>query len=446
MEIYPITDVGASTRVRPTIIVFALLLCMVGCRKESEDFSNPNSMKCQTYLSQFETVWQGMNQSYMFWSEDTVDWDARYDKYHDVFAAFDARSSSNPVTQTEYQTAWNGLFEGILDHHLTGRFYSSKDRIEAWVSPGSTEVYARPGYHWTDRNKQLRALQLQPGIESYYGFDPISDPEIPGSYFCLLPGSLPGKYIAYFRFTNFYFSNMVSYLSALPASMQVSAQMPAISFYGERYSEGVSGSRGWANRDEVESLIIDVRGNGGGQVTDLMPVIGSLTQGNTQVGYTRVKEGLGRLDLSAWTQYYVKMPEKHLSKQKPIVLLADMNSVSCAELATLVVKNLPNGTVIGERTWGGMGALWPNSDNLHDVFYNGCFGDYDYWQYGATYATKTFAFYVYTSTFQFVDKNYVSLEGHGIEPDIEVPYDEVKLRNGVDTQLERALLYLKTGR
>ncbi len=436
-------------RKRVTLVLALLpLLCMVGCRKESEDFSNPNGMKSQTYLAQFDAVWQGMNQSYMFWSEDTVDWDARYDKYHDVFAAFDSRPSSKPVTQSEYQAAWDGLFSGILDHHLTGRFYSSKDRIEAWVSPGSSEVYARQGYHWTDRSKQLKALKLQPGIENYYGFEPasINNSNIPGSYFCLLPGKEVGKYIAYFRFTNFYFNEMVSCLGYMQPSDQVSAQMPVVSFYGERYYEGVSGTRGWANRDEVESLIIDVRGNGGGDVSDLMPIIGSLTQGNTHVGYTRVKEGLGRLDLSAWTQYYVKMPDKHLSKQKPIVLLADMNSVSCAELATLVVKNLPNGTVIGERTWGGMGALWPNSDSMHDVFYNGCFGDYDYWQYGATYATKTFAFYVYTSTFQFVDKDHVSLEGHGIEPDIEVPYDEVKLRNGVDTQMERALQFLRTGR
>lgn len=431
-----------------TIVLLALLsvLTLVGCRKESEDFSNPNSMKCQTYLAQFEAVWQGMNQSYMFWSVDTVDWDARYDKYHDVFADFDNRSTS--VTSAEYQAAWDSLFSGILDHHLTGRFYTPKGRFEAWVQPGSREVYSRPGYHWTDRGKQLRALQLQAGISNYYGFDPIAvnDSEIPGSYFCLLPGKEVGKYIAYFRFTSFSFNNLVTYLSALSPSDQVSAQMPVVSFYGERYYDGMSGSRGWANRDEVEGLIIDVRGNGGGNVGDLMPVIGSLTQSNTQVGYTRVKEGLGRLDLSAWTQFYVKMPDKHLSKAKPIVMLADMNSVSCAELATLVVKNLPNGTVIGERTWGGMGALWPNSDDMHDVFYNGCFGDYEYWQYGSTYSTKNFAFYVYTSTFQFVDKNYVSLEGYGIEPDIVEPYDEAKLRNGIDTQLERALVYLRTGR
>ena len=435
---------------------FRQLLClalvvMVGltsCRKDSEfeDMVNPNNRVCKTYLQQFDAVWNGMSQGYVFWGRDTVDWDLRYEQYKPVFEAFDARPASRPVTQAEYQQAYEGLFEGLLDHHLFGKFCVPKGKFEATVNPGKND-YVHDSWAGYERAVQLQVLQsradLVPG--SYCAYDPedYGDFEIPGTYFALLKVS-PGKMIAYFRFTNFYLGNIYTYLSAL--QRQESVQAPLRKFYGSRYWEGISSLTGYANNDSVVGLIIDLRGNGGGHTSDLEPFIGSLSQSTTQVGYTRVKDGFGRLDYSPWSEYTIDCPRMHLKELKPIVVLSDINSVSCAELATLLIKNLPNGTFIGERTYGAVGALLPRSDVSHDNFYSGCFGDYDYFKYDKEiYRYKEiFGYYVYTSTYHMVDKDFNDIEGIGVPPDIEVKYDMHGLMyNHVDNQMDAAVDFIK---
>ena len=435
---------------------FRQLLClalvvMVGltsCRKDSEfeDMVNPNNRVCKTYLQQFDAVWNGMSQGYVFWGRDSVDWDFRYEQYKPIFEAFDARPASQPVTQAEYQQAYEGLFEGLLDHHLYGKFCVPKGKFEAIVNPGKND-YVHDTWAGYERAVQLQVLQsradLVPGSYCAYEPEDYGDFEIPGTYFALLKVS-PGKMIAYFRFTNFYLYNIFYYREALQRAE--SAQTPLRKFYGSRYWEGISSLTGYANNDSVVGLILDLRGNTGGHTSDLEPFIGSLAQTPTQVGYTRVKDGFGRLDYSPWSEYTINCPQRHLQEQKPIVVLSDINSVSCAELATLLIKNLPNGTFIGERTYGAVGALLARSDVSHDNFYSGCFGDYDYFKYDKEiYRYKEiFGYYVYTSTYHMVDKDYNDIEGIGVPPDIEVKYDMHGLMyNHVDNQMDAAVDFIK---
>jgi hypothetical protein len=427
-----------------------LAVSLVSCRKEPLDMVNPNSRICKSYLQQFETVWQGMDQGYVFWDKDTVDWDERYEKFRPVFEAFDARPANNPVTQSEYWEAYTGLFEGLLDHHLTGRFYTAKGiprgACEAWVSPGQNDYYHPTGISY-ERSLQLDILQKKAIPGTYLASDPFSYAplDFPGSYFCLIKGKNEGELIAYFRFTNFYIMQLYAYHSALPNSY--TAQAPIKAFYGPRYNEGITAGAGYANNDSVVGLIIDLRGNGGGSVADLEPIIGSLAQSDTRVGYTRVKEGFGRLDYSAWSESIVKCPSLHLNKEKPIVVLADVTSVSCAELATMLIKSLPNGVFIGERTYGAVGGLYSGgSTNVyHDLFYGGCFGDYDYFDNGPDPYSDIFSYYVYTSTFHMVDKDFNDVEGVGVKPDIEIKYNRKRLESGYDDQLDRAIRYIRVG-
>ena len=435
-------------------ILLMTVLCFVSCRKEPLDsFVNPNKFTCKTYLQQFEMVWQGMDQGYVFWDRDTVDWDARYDEYRPIFAAFDARPANNPVTINEYWNAYTGLFEGLLDHHLTGRFYAPKGlprgQCEAWVSPGTNSYQHETSSAW-ERSKQLAILQKKAISGTYFGYNPDDDYNIPGTYTCLLPGQNEGEMIAYFRFTNFYmlqmYTNYMIYGNQIPG--YITAQEPAKKFFGPRYFEGMTSEASYANNDSVIGIIFDLRGNGGGSVADLEPIIGSLTQSPTVVGYTRVKEGFGRLDYSAWAESVVGCPNQHLKTAKPIVVLADITSVSCAEIATMLIKSLPNGVFIGERTYGAIGGLYSGgSTNVyHDLFYNGCFGDYDYFKDGPDPYAGIFSYYIYTSTFHMVDKDFNDVEGIGVQPDIEVRYNSRRLDEGIDNQLDRAIRYIKTGR
>jgi hypothetical protein len=431
-------------------LFFALvvLVGMTSCRKESEvsDLVNPNSRTCKTYTQQFEAVWNGMSQGYVFWGRDTVDWDARYDQFKPIFEEFDARPANKPVSAAEYNAAYQGLFAGLLDHHLYGMFTVPRAQYEVYVNPGMNN-YSHDMDPYTERREELKILRnrndLVPG--SYYAYDPEDyvSFSIPGMY-CALIKLKTNKNVAYFRFTNFYLSNVHEYYSVI--SQGESVQEPLRQFFGPRYWEGISSEGSYANDETVVGLIIDLRGNGGGNTSDLLPFIGSLSQSSTLVGYTRVKDGFGRLDYSPWSKYVVGCPKLHLRSEKPIVVLADINSVSCAELATMLIKNLPNGTFIGERTYGAVGALWPDSQRQHDYFYSGCFGDYEYFQYGSSiYRYKDiYPYYVYTSTYHMVDCDYNDIEGVGVQPDIEVPFNSSTLMDGhKDSQLNRAVDYLR---
>ena len=423
------------------------MVCLVSCRKESEvsEMINPNSRICKTYTQQFEAVWNGMSQGYVFWGRDTVDWDARYEQFKPVFEEFDARPANRPVSAEEYNAAYRGLFEGLLDHHLYGMFSVPRAQYEAFVNPGKNDYYHDMD-SYSERREELKLLRERLDLvpNSYYAYDPEDyvSFSIPGMY-CALIKLKTNKNIAYFRFTNFYLSNVHEYYSVIDHGESV--QEPLRKFYGPRYWEGISESS-YANDETVVGVIIDLRGNGGGSTADLVPFIGALSQSSTLVGYTRVKDGFGRLDYSPWSKYVVGCPRQHIREEKPIVVLADINSVSCAELATMLIKNLPNGTFIGERTYGAVGALWPDSEHQHDYFYSGCFGDYDYFQYGSSiYRYKDYyPYYVYTSTYHMVDCDYKDIEGVGVQPDIEVRFDRnALLTNKKDVQLNRAVDYLR---
>lgn len=409
--------------IRVALFLAGMAVLCCSCRKDPIELDNPNSPSASvqtTLLDRFELLWHGMDNGYVFWSHDTVDWDARYAKYRPVFEELSANAN---VTWQELQPALDGLMEGLVDHHLYAQLIAPNG-ASAYTSPGNKELHARPYYHYTDRAAQVAALSSIAGVDSLMKWD--GDDYTPGNWACVFPGSRAGKKIAYFRLSGFSVSSMWNMRSQLPN--KVSSQAPIKAFYGTNYGNGVNAT-GWVTKNHVEALILDLRANGGGNAVDLELVGGSLTQSSTTVGYTRVKEGPGRLDMGAWCKFYIRTPEGHLATAKPIVVLADCNSASCAELTTLLIKTLPNGTFIGDRTMGATCALTPGAFN---TFHSGCFGDA--FKYG---------YYVYTSTYDMVGLDHKSLEGVGVTPDIEVPYDAAQLAQGHDTQLERAIDYLR---
>lgn len=415
----------------------ALVCLFTSCRKEPLDIQSPNTRRCSSYLEQFEAVWEGVDHTYVLWARDTVDWDARYEKFRPVFEAFDARDN---VTPEEYQAAWDAFMGGLLDHHMAVILYNPRN--------GGYRIAVRPASnsytHITDRAAQVAALKSQPGVTDFVECSE-RNPYM-NSVFCLLPGSEQGKKIAYLRFSEFAFSELFED-DTLPNKDVIEA--PIRAFYGDDYTHGIT--NGAAARSDVESIIIDLRGNPGGNTADLSPIIGSLMQEHFHFGYSRYKEGLGRLDYSGWMRFDIPRPDHYLPEAKKVVVLSDINSVSCAELSTNLIKSLPKGTFIGERTYGGTCALSPNTDVTFDIYYTGCFGDKNLFPVagigtGKPTHPEDFAYYVYSGTFDVVTKEYKSLEGVGEQPDIEVRYDAAALQAGRDTQLEAALKYLREGK
>ncbi|MBP5535729.1 MAG: hypothetical protein J6X62_02955 [Bacteroidales bacterium] len=401
---------------RLILIIAATAILLGGCRKENPVLENPNAVNCTTYVQQFDAIWHGLDNGYVFWGRDTTDWDAAYNNLRPLFEQFDADGGA---TNSELQKAYEELLLPLIDHHLTVQVRNLKTGGLIYVQPGSHEVRQRPEYHNTPYDEQISALKRQEGITQLREWSGDV-----ASCFALLPHK-GSKKIAYLRISSFSLLSLQSYVGY--GQYPSSALDPVRYFYGT-VCDGMSPSA-WANDNNVAALIIDLRGNGGGNAAELSPLFGSLAQEDVLWGYTRIKDGLGRLDYSPWAPFHIRCPENHLKEPKPIVVLVDMNSVSCSEISTQVVKLLPNGTVIGERTWGGTCPLLPGQYNL---LYSGVFGD-----------IRQYGYYVYTSNFDLVTTEYKSLEGVGVEPDIVVPFDYDALSRGIDNQLEAALSYLR---
>ena len=187
---------------------------------------------------------------------------------------------------------------------------------------------------------------------------------------------------------------------------------------------------------KLGGVIIDLRGNQGGSTSDFPFALGALRpSGGMYVGKERFKRGTGRLD------YSVPMPavmdtytdEHYVVDDQPIVILTNCRSVSMSELTALSAKSLKNAKIIGKRTWGGLCGLTSNSNNT--LNYSGKIGVED----------KT-PVYVYCPTLAMMTADDQILEGVGVVPDIEVDFDDKQfLATGKDSQLERALQYIRNG-
>ena len=180
-----------------------------------------------------------------------------------------------------------------------------------------------------------------------------------------------------------------------------------------------------------------MRNNPGGMTHDANYVLGALLpSGGLLYGWTRFKRGVGRYDYSPLMPMHMPtMDAPHeVIDDKPIVILTNARSISMSEMTTLSAKQVKNAIVIGRRTFGGLCGLLPNKYNTEN--YSGHRG-----------VEGTTPVYVYMPTVCVLDMDKKSLDGIGIEPDIEVGFDYEEFeRTGMDSQFDRALEYIRTGK
>jgi hypothetical protein len=187
---------------------------------------------------------------------------------------------------------------------------------------------------------------------------------------------------------------------------------------------------------QLKGVIIDVRNNGGGNTGDYQYVLGSmLPSGGHTFASARFKTGIGRFDYSPLTPEVFKTREDaHETITEPIVVLANGNSVSMAEITSLGAKAIPNARLIGTRTHGGL-CLLMSDPSAYSVNYASSVG-----------IQNQTPFWAYIPANTTISNDYGILEGIGVTPDFEVQLDQNLLQTtGRDNQLERALLYIRTG-
>jgi tricorn protease len=148
-----------------------------------------------------------------------------------------------------------------------------------------------------------------------------------------------------------------------------------------------------------EALVVDVRGNGGGNISQML--IERLHRELLGTSFDRVSD---------YTRTYPKAVF-----YGPKVCLLNETSASDGDIFPYMFRQTGLGPLIGKRTWGGVVGITGRGPLLD----------------GGTVFVPEFA----TAT---VDGKYV-IEGHGVDPDIVVENDAASVISGRDPQLERGI-------
>lgn len=397
------------------LLAFAAILAtsLSGCRKDFPTTVDPRQQIISDWSDAFQGFWDGMNYNYVFWSVDPTNWDDVYAKYKPQFAGLKVADSTDDAKAI-------GLFKELsgtlIDHHMGITIKTDNTLVS--FSPAMNEITKRTYYH-DMYNKELLYKVADRNETSGRISNLVYEQQYPNptseDYVDMLSYLIDDD-VAYMTFNTF----------AIAGSIHLDPEGPI----ARAYNNFINIINSTPN---LKGIIIDVRENGGGSTEDFNYIVTPFLKTRTIFGYTRSKNGLGRLDYTPWAPMELD-PRKQVFNRSidiPIVVLVDLHSVSMSEISSLALKQIPNGYVIGERTWGGHGPLGSEFDSHYA-------GRFD------VGANKIIS--VYTSTWMGVDSKKDCYEGIGIKPDVEVLFDLEAMKNGVDNQLERALLFIHSGK
>lgn len=188
-----------------------------------------------------------------------------------------------------------------------------------------------------------------------------------------------------------------------------------------RYSS-FSGSAGTAfltqmfvNFKETAGLIIDVRDNPGGDLTNVESFIRHFIDKPITGGYIRHKTGPGHNEFSEPYPMNYEPAQVGVIWLKPVVVLTNRSTFSAANNFVSIMKDLDQVTVIGDTTGGGCGM--PYSSEIP-----------------VGWGVRFSAVPIYNSKMELTE--------FGIAPHIHVDMEPEMEAKGIDTILESAIAYI----
>ena len=249
-----------------------------------------------TPTGNFEALWEIMDEHYCFFSYKQIDWQAVYNKYK-------VRVSDKMSENQLFEVCCDMLSE-LRDGHVNLSYSMDYGRYWAWQ-----EGYPK---NFSD-TLERRYLGTDYKIASSLRYRVLDDN------------------IGYIRYDSF---------------------QKAI---------------GEGNLDDVlvylalcRGLIIDIRNNGGGDLTTAEMLAGRFVHEKTLVGYMQHKTGTGHNDFSDLEPQYLE-PSSNFRWHKPVCVLTNRSVYSAANSFTVMMRALPNVTIVGDHTGGGSGMPMSNS-------------------------------------------------------------------------------------
>ena len=164
-----------------------------------------------------------------------------------------------------------------------------------------------------------------------------------------------------------------------------------------------------------KGLIIDVRDNGGGSLSNVEKITSRFFNERTLVGYISHKIGPNHNDFSELYPKYVESYNR-IRFQKPVIVITNRGCYSATNEFVSIMKHANNVTVIGDKTGGGSGL--PFTSELP----NG-------------WSVRFSASPMFNS-----QKDHIEF---GVEPDIYINMEPKDIDKNIDTIVEKAREMLK---
>lgn len=191
---------------------------------------------------------------------------------------------------------------------------------------------------------------------------------------------------------------------------------------GYIYCSSFSNGIGDGNLDQTlnrlaicDGLIIDVRNNGGGNLTTAQKLAARFTNQKTLVGYMTHKTGKRHSDFSNPYPVYIE-PSNGIRWQKRAVVLTNRRSFSATNDFVNSMKQFPLITIVGDKTGGGSGLPFTSEIPCG-------------WS-------------IRFSASPMLDPQMNQIE-FGINPDVKVDMTSEDMQKGKDTMIEIACKLLK---
>lgn len=250
-------------------------------------------VKPNTYRGNFDALWEIIDSRYCYLDYKNINWDAAYTQY------------SARVDTLSNKFALFGLLAEMLaelkDGHVN--LYSEFDRSRYW------DWYTdHPANFDSEIIFNARYLGDKYRIAGPFRYGKIANGKV--------------GYVYYGSFSNSFGNSSVRSIF-------------------EQFSS-------------CKGIIIDVRNNGGGMVTNSDLLSSYFFKEKTLIGYVTHKTGKGHSDFSKPTPLY-SAPHEQIRWERPVVILTNRLSYSATNEFVCRMKYAPNAVIVGDSTGGGGG-------------------------------------------------------------------------------------------
>lgn len=241
----------------------------------------------------FEQLWKIIDEHYCFFDHKEIDWDEVHDRYGSRVA--------NGMTEEELFAVCSDMLDELKDGHTN------------LSTPFATSYYKK---WWSDYPQNYNSRIIE---ENYFNFNYR---QVSGITYGILTDN-----VGYMHYSSFSYA------------------------IGEGNLDAVLGYC-----SSCTGLIVDVRDNGGGSLTNVEKLVGRFIDKSILAGSICHKTGPGHNDFSEPFNFYINPAEEGRTMWgKPVVVLCNRSTYSAANNFVSIMKTLPNVTIVGATTGGGSG-------------------------------------------------------------------------------------------